>query len=230
MSTHPSTLQLHRLRYGELDPAEAHRIRAHVSECTACTERLHLQEAQRTEFVLEPVPQAIRQLSSRPSRPWWLWIAPSLVAVAAAALVVVWSPESPETEGTGIRTKGSLAALEVVAEREGGTVLLAPGSVVVPGDRLQMKFDPGDHAYAAFAGRDGTGVVQVYRVLKVDPGGLRPAPFALELDDTPGDQDLFVVFSDQSPDPVWIVDVLDNGASPEGAVVASIRLRKEIRY
>jgi len=233
MSTHLSTLQLHKLRNGEIAPNEAANLRAHIDTCASCAERLRHQEAERAAFVLEPVPAAIQALASKPRRrfPIWGWLAPAIAAAAAVIIVAVPWDRFQGSQGERediVRLKGSLAALEVVAERDGQNVLLAPGSVVIPGDRLQMKFDPGDHAYAAFAGRDGTGVVQVYRVIRTEPGGLRPAPFALELDETPGDQELFVVFTDETPDPVWLVDVIENGASAAGAVVTSIHLRKEI--
>lgn len=229
MSDHPSTLQLHRLRYGELDPAESRRLRDHLDACPRCADRLRSQEATRAAFVVEPVPPAIQALSRprRSLRAWW-WALPALAA-AAGVLIAIPSIDTTGDGSEDVRTKGAMASLEVVAERAGQNVLLAPGSVVMPGDRIQLRFDPGDHAWAAFAGRDGSGVIQVYRVTRAEEGGMRPAPFGLELDDTPGDQELFAIFSDEPPDPVWVLDVIESGAAADGAVLTSIRLRKEVR-
>src|SRR5213076_735145 len=46
---HVSTLDLHRLRYGELDKARASEVRTHVDGCPTCTERLQAQHAMRAE-------------------------------------------------------------------------------------------------------------------------------------------------------------------------------------
>ena len=226
--THVSTPALHRVRLGESTPDEREAVRAHLDVCPRCADRLRLQEATRAAFVLEPVPGALR---SRPS-PWRRlvpWAVPVLAAVAATLLVVVL-PSGPDPSRLGpVRSKGELTAMEVVAERDAGPVVLAPGARVVPGDHLQIRFDPGPYPWAAFAGQDGSGAIEVFQVLRVEPGPLRPAPFALELDDTPGDEQIFVVFSETPPDPEWLVDVLDAGGTAGDAVVTSIRLRKDTR-
>ena len=224
--THVSTPALHRFRLGESAPAERTSVQAHLEACPRCAERLRLQEAAREAFVLDPIPQALRAPSSARRGPW-LWALPALAAVAALLLVALLPPRGPTQPG--IREKGEITAMEVVAEREDGPVVLAPGSRVVPGDRLQIRFDPGPYPWAAFAGQDGTGAIEVFKVLRVEPGPLRSAPFALELDDTPGDEQIFVVFAESPPDPEWLVEVLDDGGSAGDAVVTSIRLRKDAR-
>ncbi|MBN1335838.1 MAG: zf-HC2 domain-containing protein [Deltaproteobacteria bacterium] len=229
MTPHISTPALHRYRLGESSPAEREAIRAHLDACPRCSERLRLQEAGRAAFVLEPVPEFLR--APPPARRRHLpWAAPFAAALAAVLVVVLFplagrGPTDPAT----LRTKGEITAMEVVAERDSGPVVLAPGARVVPGDRLQIRFDPGPYPWAAFVGRDGSGSIEVFRILPVEPGPLRSAPFALELDDTPGDEQIFVVFSDTPPDPEWLVGVLDDGGSAGGAVVTSIRLRKDTR-
>ncbi len=229
MTDHVSTPALHRYRLGESDPAERESIRRHLDACPRCAKRLRLQEAAREAFVLEPVPPPLR--GGPPARQRFLpWAIPALVAAAAVVLVVLLPQGGPGSSRPGeIRTKGELTAMEVVAERADGPVVLAPGARVVPGDRLQIRFDPGPYPWAAFAGQDGSGAIEVFRVLGVEPGPLRPAPFALELDDTPGDEQLFVIFADAPPDPEWLVEVLEAGGSAGNAVVTSIRLRKDTR-
>ena len=70
---HVTTLDLHRLRYGELDKARAAEVRAHLDGCPMCTERLQAQHAMRAEFEVRPVPAALREASKRPRVPSWVW-------------------------------------------------------------------------------------------------------------------------------------------------------------
>ena len=72
---HPSTLTLHRLRYGELDEPESAALRAHLKDCEACAARLRAQENHRAAFELAPVPPAIRAATAAAPRRSWRWLA-----------------------------------------------------------------------------------------------------------------------------------------------------------
>ena len=228
MSRHLSTLDLHRLRYGELDPQTSQAARSHLETCGRCAERFRSQQAQRAAFTLEPVPAALLSPTGRSPRSKILWWAAPVVMAVAGAMFFALPRPMDVSEHSDTRLKGSIAGLEVVAERQDHNVILAPGSVVMPGDRIQMRFDPGPYPYASLAGRDGTGLIEVYGIIEVAPDGLQPAPFALELDDTPGDQEFFAIYTHEPPDPVWLMEALEGGSIPDGAVITSIRLRKEI--
>jgi hypothetical protein len=152
------------------------------------------------------------------------------LGLVAALLVAVPFLKPWEILGMGPpseRVKGAVASLEVFADRDGRSLPLAPGASVLPGDRLQIRFDPGPYPFATFAGRDATGEVEIYRSLAVQGSGFRAAPFALELDDTPGDQELFAIFSREAPTAASVRDLLEGILSLRDAVVASIHLRKE---
>lgn len=231
MTQHLSTPQLHRYRYGELEPSEIAELKAHVEQCALCASRLRVQESERQEFILQPLPAALKDLKpvTRTSRPW-LMLFPAF-ALAAAVLVAVplvkpWNLIGQPSE-LRERIKGGAASLEVFAEREGRSRPLAPGAMVEPGDKLQLRFDPGLYHYATFLGRDGLGNIEVYQTIEVSPGGLRAAPFALELDDTPGDQELFAIFSNEEPPHSLLYDALEGVGSIRNAVITSIRLRKD---
>ena len=60
--SHLSTLLLNQLRYGELDPEQEAQARTHLQDCERCASRLQAQESNRSAFVLQPVPQAIREI------------------------------------------------------------------------------------------------------------------------------------------------------------------------
>lgn len=60
---------------------------------------------------------------------------------------------------------------------------------------MQLAYDPHEAPFVALAGRDGSGLVEIYSDRAPTGAGLVRAPFALTLDGTPGDQELFVIGS-----------------------------------
>ena len=227
---HPSTLKLHQYRYGELGPADAAELRAHVDGCERCRERLRAQEAQRAEFVAMPVPDAIRELGPAPE-PWWRrlrawWVAAALIPAAAAGLLLarplITAPQPTEVSDT--RTKGEAPALEVWVDRAEGVRVVGEGERLQAGDRVQPYFDPRGAPYVTFAGSDG-GEIEVYRTVAVERPGLQPTPFALTLDDAPGPQWLYAVGSDEPPDPEQVRRAI--GSNEPGSRTYRIRIDKE---
>ena len=182
---HISTLDLHRLRYGELEKARASEVRAHVDACPACTQRLQAQHSMRAEFEVRPVPAALREASRRPRVPTWVWALVPGLLVAALAFVVVLPSEvgSPYED---VRYKG------------GGVELLLEGQGVVDptstrfhaGDRVQVRVAPG-HAGHAWV-TDGHKVLMTF---PVEAGKATLAPLSLTLDAEPGSEQLVVLFA-----------------------------------
>ena len=232
--THPSTLTLHRMRYGELSADEVRDIEAHLTGCEACSARLQSQLSNRAAFELAPVPDAIR-VASKPARsPWRLagWLVPAL---AAAMALVVISPfsgtELPGDETTLVeteRTKGSnqgARSLQIWLDA-GEPTRLAEGASVSPGDRVQLKYRarPG---WVTFAGVDGRGVVEVYKAVNTDGSGeWRPAPFSLTLDDAPGEQQFLAVFTSERPDRQAVADALKSGKTVPGLKIERVTVVK----
>jgi hypothetical protein len=182
---HISTLDLHRLRYGELDQARAAEVRAHVDGCPTCTERLQAQHAMRAEFGVRPVPAALREASRRPRVPTWIWaLMPGLLVAGLAFVVVI--PADVGSPYEDVRYKG------------GGVELLLEGRGVVDpeatrfhaGDRVQVRIAPG-HAGHAWV-TDGH---QVLGTFPVEAGKATLAPFSLTLDGEPGAEQLVVLVS-----------------------------------
>jgi hypothetical protein len=182
---HISTLDLHRLRYGELDKARASEVRAHVDGCPTCTDRLQAQHAMRAEFEVRPVPAALREASKRPRVPTWVWaLLPGLMVAALALFVVL--PADVGTSYDDVRYKG------------GGVELLLEGQGVVDpkatrfheGDRVQVRVAPA-HAGQAWV-TDGH---QVLGTFPVEAGKATLAPFSLTLDGEPGAEHLVVLVS-----------------------------------
>ncbi len=200
--THLNTLVLHQLRYGELQGPALERARAHLETCELCSGRLRAQEAERAAFVATPVPEAISTLGRERRRPWWRdWMPIGAAALVAATLFLVVrdvrTELAPEAVEDVVRYRGELPELEVWVKRAEGTRRLRPGEAVGAGDRVQLKYDPRGASSVALAGRDGSGKIEVWTTNAPTGLGLVTAPFALTLDDTPGDQELFVVGSER---------------------------------
>jgi anti-sigma factor RsiW len=194
MTPHLSTLALHQLRYGELPDADAAAARDHLSACAACSDRLAAQERERAAFVARPVPPRIlaEARASRARAGYRRWAAggAAVLALAASALFVT----APRDE---IRTRGELPEIEAWVDRGHGPEPLDAGGAVAAGDRVSLKYDPHGASAVAIAGRDSTGEVEVYTTNAPTGVGLVEAPFGLQLDDTPGTQELFVLGSDR---------------------------------
>lgn len=224
--SHVNTLALHRLHAGELDPAEAAPLRAHLDTCPRCSARWQALQAQREAFVLQPVPPALRTPAAPPAwRRWLLWgLAPAL-ALGIALVVVGPGAPGPHPGLEEGRTKGAAAALEVWLDTPQGPKLLHEGDSVAAGDTVQLRFDPGPHRVVTLAGRDGRGAVEVYGSTEAR-GGVQTAPFALTLDDTPGDQVFYALFTVSPPAPEAVRAAVGDGAPLPDGTQRSIRLRK----
>jgi hypothetical protein len=212
---HVSTLDLHRLRYGELDKARAAEVRAHVDGCATCTGRLQAQHAMRAEFEVRPVPAALREASKRPRVPAWVWaLLPGLMVAALALFVVL--PSDVGSSIDDVRYKG------------GGVELLRDGQGVVDpeatrfhaGDRVQVRIAPG-HAGQAWV-TDGH---QVLGTFPVEAGKATLAPFSLTLDGQPGAEHLVVIVSREMLQDDQIQRILVGRRMP-GVDVTYLELKK----
>lgn len=222
--SHASTLRLHQLRLGELDPAAASALRAHLATCDRCARRLDHQAAERAAFVAEPLPA---RLVPRPSwrdrlRAGWaaLVLVPALAA--AAALVLLREPDD------GVRTKGTPSRIEAWVEVGQSARPVYSGEALGEGARVQLRYDPGDHRFVTLAGRDGNGMAEVYGTVSARGPGLVAAPFALVLDRSPGPQRFYAVMSETRPDPDAVMAALERDpVVVPGAEVLEVALPKE---
>ncbi len=138
------------------------------------------------------------------------------------------APTTPSPEPT-TRTKGAtIPRLEAWVMAGDSERPLYAGEVVGPGTRVQLRYDALGRKYATFAGRDKSGVVEVYATVANEGRGLATAPFALTLDYTPGDQVFYVFLSDHRPSPGDVNSALS--ATPvrmRGAIVTSLTVQKD---
>lgn len=231
--THISTLRLHQLRLGELEPAARAPLEDHLASCALCAGRLGHQDAARAEFVRTPVPAAILPAPSFWERMGRLRAIFLLVPVAIAAALVLRAPLDEPTERTKgeaplVRAKGSAPVLEAWIQTGESARPVYSGERVGAGTRVQLKYDPGAHRFVTLAGRDARGTVEVYGTLPTNGPGLAAAPFALTLDDAAGDQEFYAVLTDTRPAPEEVVDALTGDViRVEHGEIASVVLAKE---
>lgn len=233
---HVSTLRLHQFRLGELAPAAAELVQAHLATCDTCAERLGHQREARIAFQREPVPAALLPSPTWTERLRSWWLAAAFVPVAAASLLVLGAPPPAELSAVaaadpapdGVYTKGAHSRLEAWVQTGDSARPLYTGEHVRAGTRIQLKFDPGARRFVTLAGRDGTGAVEVYGTLTAAGPGLANAPFALTLDATRGEQAFFAVLTDTRPDPAWVTRLVHTDPVPSReADVATVFVQKE---
>lgn len=248
-AAHPSTLRLHRLRLGELGPDEAASIHAHLAGCPTCARRHQVQRSIEAEVAARPVPAAIAALAVPPpeslldrARAWWATagsarlVLPVLAVAALAAAFVQVAPTAgtgalavAQGDADGVRTKGvSDGVLQAWVLTGSSARPLYQGEALAAGARVQLKVDAGRRRFVTFAGRDGTGSVEVYGTVPAAGPGLRPAPFALTLDDSAGEQQFFAILTDERPQADALVRSLGNDpVRVNNAEVATVVVAKE---
>lgn len=234
--SHLSTLTLHRLRYGELSGEAAEQARAHLESCAQCAARLRAQENHRAAFELQPVPEALRDLA-RGTDPgstawrWPRWLVAGLALAAAALFAVVAVPRLQDQgahQADITRLKGSGALFEVWLDTPSGPAILQEGEKVHPEDRIQVRFRRPSAPWATLAGVDVDGQVEIYGSWKadMDTTDWQIAPFALELDDSPGNLRLVLVFTQAKPGDATVEGAARTGHLPIAGEVRTITLEK----
>ena len=219
MTAHISTLKLNQYRYGELESGASDEVRAHIERCEQCASRLAVQERARSEFALQPVPDAIAATAVPANNTRWLFrLAP--VVVAALALLLSTFFLLPDD---GVRPKGFLPEIEVWVGTDAGPRPLRADEKLSAGDSVQLVYNPAGHPLVTLVGRDGSGTLEVYgSALPEQPDALQPAPFALTLDGARGPQEFWVIASDRPLDDGELLDAIEgrlNDVHVRGVIV-----------
>ncbi len=181
--------------------------------------------------MLQPVPEALRELEATEGEPWWrkllVWGTPALALAAlllVAPRVLLDEPAGPEAEV--ITAKGGFH-LEAWVETPDGPTVLDEGAELSAGDRVQLKFNSEGRRFVHFGGVDGSGRLEVYGRATAEGEGLENAPFALTLDDTPGDQRFVAVFSDEELDPEQLEQAILHERAPKEGILRALTFRKK---
>jgi hypothetical protein len=200
----PSALRLDEWLAGELTPAEAAQVEAHVERCAICPSRRAERLETRRGFVADAPSFAALARSARARR--WPWVAGASALAAAAALgLVVGPPWRTEEQfgdsgaGSGTRAKGNPASLGWVVRRGARIFAPSPDERLLAGDALRFTVSAREPVFVAIFGLDSLGRLSVYhpdtdQLSEVAAGKDQPLPSAIALDATPGDERLYGVF------------------------------------
>lgn len=232
-----SALRLDRFLAGELPPAEADELRAHVDGCARCAAALAGLEAARDGARLPPLRAPVGDGApvlrlSRRRRVLSVALG-GLAAAAGLALVLRGEAPSERLKGAGPGQGGAAWGAWVL--HDGAVRRAGPGEVVAPGDALRFAVTAPAPGYVAVLSLDPAGRASVYfpagaRAEPVAPGaeGAEVAlPLATRLDATLGEERLYALYC-QAPvelEPVRAAlegaGRLEAGAAPGGDAAAA---------
>jgi hypothetical protein len=214
---HLTPLDLDALVLGLLSPEQRRQLAEHSDGCSTCQERRSRHDADRRQFSeqvwVRSLPAIRRRVTA--ARPWFRRPLPWLAApVLAMAALVIWfrpwaggpvddlldATQSWRPPGTGVNLKG-LGSLQVFAQREGQVFAVSDGTLLAPGDAIRFLIDPPGLEHVVVGSVDGTGRATIYypyqgpQSARVDPRRRLEVPGSIVLDDAPGPERLFAVFS-----------------------------------
>jgi hypothetical protein len=240
-SKHLSTFELDLLETGTLDENRTERLHEHLSACETCRAQRSELQAARSEFTNDVFPKtahSFRQRSERVPIPRYrravVW-APVLASAAALLLVlgVVNTRRAPSDPAPELQAKGG-GGLSLVVRRNGETLRPSDDAVELrAGDELRfVVFPTGDRAkHLLVASVDGSGKANVYFPFGGDRSGTVErlprweVPGSVILDDAPGPERIFALFSAEPMDARGVREQLARvGAGGWNAVRTTARL------
>lgn len=200
MSQHVSMLVIDALAAGQLPAGEAETARTHITGCARCRDDLAQAEASVATFKREVFSRTVDKLTPTP---WWRKLAPLLVPVVAAAVLLLWvnrKSDTPSTTGEDdIRVKGAVT-FQVFAKRGDAVVVVRDREQLSPGDAIRFVAGARTERFLLVASVDGSGKATVYFPYGGTRSGAIDAapvdlPGSIVLDRAPGPERIFALFS-----------------------------------
>ncbi|MFP2928099.1 hypothetical protein ACLESO_23440 [Pyxidicoccus sp. 3LG] len=196
---HLSSLKLDALALDALPAEERTAARVHLDACATCRARSEELASLRSHFTVNVLPRTVPALRRPPA--WhsaWRWWVPALAAATAAMLVVLVRPVTADGPEFGV--KGG-ATLQLYAHRSERTWKVEEGEALAPGDQVRFRVDGGGLPYALVVSVDGAGQVNTYypfdgtQSVLLPVRGVAELPGSIVLDEAPGPERLFALFS-----------------------------------
>lgn len=187
---------------GELDQDAAAQATAHVSVCAHCAALRGRRLAERAAFLTEHPPCYPQQVAPRlPSAARGLrWAVPYAGALAAAAALLLLLRPQPDTSPSERSKGGAHVTFHI---KHGDQVRRGrQQDTVWSGDRVQLAYTTDQMRYLSVFGLDGAEHAAVYFPAGLQSVAMAPAreqalPISIELDATPGTEQLFALFCDR---------------------------------
>lgn len=220
--THASAVDIARSLLGDASPEETGRLEEHAASCARCAEELRQARASAAKFHAQVFARTLPAVERRrrPALPWRLWIAPVGVAVAAA-LVLVTVQRRADPGERGFKGAGSLQVFGLHGKTP---FAVRDGAVMRAGDRIRFAIQPGTARYVCVGSADGRGQANLYyRNVQVGQDGEDILPDSLVLDDAPGPERFFALFSNQPLEDAAVRRALLDVASQGPAAIRRIR-------
>ena len=189
-------IALERYRLGELDSADADRIRRALAADEDLASRLRdiaeSDEEIRRDYPADALARGVMaklQEQQSPGRRrlstviWWT--VPAAVALVVVAVAVNWAPED------GVRAKGDPGALVIYRRTTDGSEPLRDNDVVRTGDVVRIGYRASEKRFGTIVSVDGRGVVTRHlptagdRAVPLEAGRVVLLDSAFELDDAP---------------------------------------------
>ena len=229
MNRRLTDLQLERYLAEALPPSERTAVESVLAQSAPDSDALQeLRASTAALFVTAPPAAFVEKVMPTRRSVWRGWLgAFSALAAAAALLLVVRSSTTGDDDET--RVKGGIG-WHVTVTGQAGTRTLMTSAQVEPGETLSFQVATDRQAFVAvishapdgwwvYAPSVGNQAVRVERGLTLIPDGAR-------LDETEGDETLYLVSSDQPFDPEKLRENMKSNVIPETIQVEPIGIVK----
>lgn len=222
---HVSQLSLDLLLLGDLGEDAARAAKSHIEECLACRARYetacacyrHFERHVHPRTAPRVVGQARPGLETETRYP--RWIAAVGTTVAAAAALLFWMrSQRPRLAGEGRAQPNDAPGLDVreqngptlakgspvftvYARHEGRVFPVEKGERLKPGDALRFTADPGEYSFLMIASVDAATKATIYfpylgsQSAPIPPRKHFTDDGSIVLDETPGPERIFALFS-----------------------------------
>jgi hypothetical protein len=227
---HPSCLLLDAWTLDAASPDERGLLRAHLQACVRCREQLAAVRNDEQLFTREMLDRSLPKVLARARLQRWarlvsLSFPPALAAVVVLGLPRMRAPALPAPPTASEFTLKGGPALEVVARRGERMFAVVQGARLKAGDALRFVVEPAALPYLLIGSIDGSGQASVYYPYRGGASG-RPGvgprvelPGSIVLDDSPGPERLFALFSAQPLDAATVTQALRHlGAQGPAAI------------
>jgi hypothetical protein len=205
---HISSFDLDLLEMGGLDESKKRTVDEHLRACATCRQDHESLKKLRAHFSEEVLPRTVdrvRERSKGPASSPFLRPAVFAPLLASAAALLLWIATGLPGKGgdDAVRAKGE-AGLAIMARHEGRVAPLERAHPnVAPGDEIRFVVTPTDlsHPYLFIVSVDGRGRANVYfpfdgaESVRIDHVGRWEIAGAIVLDDAPGPERIFALFS-----------------------------------
>jgi hypothetical protein len=225
-ATHPSALAIARVLLGKATPEEARAAEEHAACCERCGAELRQARAASGRFhgqvFARTLPEVERRLAHAPRRRLWL---ATLAMATAAALVLVVPKLRPQADEPAYGTKGGVV-LQIFGRRGDRALTVQDGARLRAGDQLRFAVQTGGARFVLIGSADGRGQATVYypsAPLGQDGGVVELLPESIVLDDAPGPERIFAVFSDRPLDAAMVKQALSTVAMGGAATIRNAR-------